>query len=346
VANVLNLYWDLVSDHEDLKAKQRAAAVAQKFSEDTKAEIGLGVLPRVDIYAAQAEAATRQRELTLSEATIRQQENLLKNALSRNGMQDPLVDSAEVVPLDSIQVPATEDVPPLRMLLETAMAKRPDLAVSRLNAESGEISALGTRSGVLPNIQVFASAYNSGLAGTPNPQAGQADPYFVGGYGTALGQVFRRNFPNENAGGYIVGRLGNHIAQGDYGIDQLQLRQTSLTGMRELNQLVVDISNYSVALRQARSRYLAAVDTRKLQEELLQKEQQAFSLGTATLNDIIVVQRALAAAENAEVTTLATYSHARVSLDQVLGETLEKNHVSVGAAFDGRGPLAPPAPGR
>ncbi|HZU24588.1 MAG TPA: TolC family protein [Bryobacteraceae bacterium] len=343
VSNVLNLYWDLVSDHEDLKTRQHAADMAQKFYEDTKTEIGLGVLPRVDIYAAEAEAATRKRELTLSAAAIRQQENLLKNALSRNGMQDPLVDSAEVVPLDSIQVAAADDLAPLRTLVETAMAKRPDLAVTRLNGQSAEISALGTRSGVLPNIQVFASAYNSGLAGTPNPQAGQADPYFVGGYGTALGQVFRRNFPNQNVGGYIVGRFGNHISQGDYGIDQLQLQQTTLTGRRELNQLVVDISNYVVALRQARSRYSAAVDTRKLQQELLQKTQQSFSLGTATLNDIIVVQRALAAAETAEVATLATYSHARVSLDQVLGETLEKNHVSVGAAFDGRGPIGPPA---
>jgi len=296
----------------------------------------------VDVYAAQAEAATRQRELTLSQASIRQQENLLKNALSRNGLADPLVDSVEVVPLDSIQVPATDDLPPLRDLVATAAAKRPDLAVSRLNAESADISALGTRNGLLPNVQVFASAADSGLAGTPNTAAGEANAYFIGGYGTALGQVFRRDFPSQRAGGYIVGVFGNRINQGDYGVEQLQLRQTALTGRRELNQLVVDISNYMVALRQARSRYLASVDTRKLQDELLEKEQQAFSLGTATLNDLIVVQRALAAAQSTEVAALATYSHARVSLDQVLGETLEKNHVSVGDALAGRGPAAPP----
>jgi len=342
-ANVLNLYWDLVSDNDDLRAKQRALDVAQKFYEDTKTEIGLGVLPRVDIYAAQAEAATRQRELAMSQTAIGQQEVLLKNALSRNGIQDPLLDSVEVVPVDHIDVPSTDDLPPLRQLVETAMQKRPDLAVASINRESGDISALGTKNGLLPNVQAFATAYNSGLAGTAVPSAGQAYPAFIGGYGTALGQVFRRDYPNERAGGYIVGVFHNRVAQGDYGIEQLQLQQSELTGRRDINQLAVDVSNYAVALRQARSRYLAAVDTRKLQEELLEKERQAFSLGTATLNDLIVVQRALAAAETAEVATLATYAHARVSLDQVLGETLEKNHVSVTDALNARATAPTPA---
>ncbi len=104
-----------------------------------------------------------------------------------------------------------------------------------------------------------------------------------------------------------------------------------------MNQLVVDISNQVIALRQARSRYSAAVDTRVLQEQLLEKEQRKFSLGEPRpCNDVIVVQRSLAAARAAEVGALAYYSRARVSLDQVLGETLEKNNVSVSGALEGR----------
>jgi hypothetical protein len=37
-----------------------------------------------------------------------------------------------------------------------------------------------------------------------------------------------------------------------------------------------------------------------------------------------------------KVAALSTYSRARVSLDQVLGETLEKNNVSVDEALKGR----------
>ena len=41
VTETLNLYWDLVTDNEDLKARQRTLQTAQKFFDDTKAQIRL-----------------------------------------------------------------------------------------------------------------------------------------------------------------------------------------------------------------------------------------------------------------------------------------------------------------
>jgi len=240
------------------------------------------------------------------------------------------------MPLDSISVPDSDNLPPLRDLVTRALAKRPDLAVTKLNLESSDISALGTSNGILPNVQVAVSTSNSGLAGKANPASGlEPSPGFVGGLGTALGQIFRRDYASESGGGQIAVSIHNRVAQGDYGIDQLQLRQEQLAAHREQNELVVEISNQMVGMRQARARYSAAVDTRKLQEELLEKEQQKFKLGGSTLNDLIGAQRALADAQSAEVATLAAYSRARVALDQVLGETLEANHVSVGEALKG-----------
>jgi len=43
----------------------------------------------------------------------------------------------------------------------------------------------------------------------------------------------------------------------------------------------------------------------------------------------------LVGAQETEVAMLSAYSHARVGLDQVLGQTLEVNHVSVGQALQG-----------
>ena len=42
VANVLNLYYGLVADYEDLKAKQSAVEVAQQFFENNKKQVELG----------------------------------------------------------------------------------------------------------------------------------------------------------------------------------------------------------------------------------------------------------------------------------------------------------------
>jgi outer membrane protein len=335
VANVLNLYWDLVTDDDDLTVRQRAVDQAQKFSDDTQKQIELGVIPRFESSRARAGLTNSRQQLAIAQAAALQQENLLKNALSRNGLEDPLVDAASVVPLDRIEVPDQDTLPPLRDLVAKALANRPDVALAKINDATSEISALGTGNGVLPTLQGLASISASGLSGVAVPQSGgtTADPYYVGGLGNALGQVFRNNFANRQAGVLFQSALQNRVAQGDYGIDQLQLRQNDLIERRNLNQVVVDISNQIVALRQARSRYSQAVDTRKLQQELFEKAQQMFSFGTANINDVVAAQSVLVAAQETEVRTLSAYSHARVSLDQVLGQTLETNHVSVDQAL-------------
>jgi outer membrane protein TolC len=340
VASVLNIYWDLVGDLEDLKVRQQSLNLAQKFYQDTKREIELSATAKVEIYRAEGEMRTRERELAISQSTVRQQETLLKNALSRNGLEDPLLEAAEVIPLDRIEVPKEEEFPPLRQLVASALAKRPDMVMAKISDETSEISALGTANGLLPVVGTRAYLGAYGLAGTATPQPpGQgASPNVIGGFGTAVAQVFRHDYPVYRGDVYFVGTFRNQQAQGDYGIDQLQLKQGDLIERRSQNQLVVDVSNYLIALRQARARYTAAVDTRALQEELLQKEQRKFSLGASTRAEVIAVQRSLATARSAEVAALVNYSHARVSLDQVLGETLEKNNVSVNKALAGHVP--------
>jgi outer membrane protein len=330
VANVLNLYWDLVTDDDDLAVRQRAVDQAQKFYDDTRKQIELGVVPRFEAARAQANVTTNKQLFGIAQATAQQQENLLKNAISRNGLEDPLLDVAQVVTLDRIQVPEQDNLPPLRNLVATALANRPDVALAKINDEVSEISALGTANGVLPSLQGFASVSASGLAGTSAPYQGvTADKYYVGGLGNALGQVFRDNFPTRRVGALFAGTIHNRVAQGDYGVDQLQLRQSDLVERRNQNQIVVDISNQMVALRQARARYSQAVDSRKLQEQLLEKSQQSFSFGAATLSEVEAAQTSLVVSQETEVTTLSAYSHARISLDQVLGQTLDVNHVSV-----------------
>jgi outer membrane protein len=148
--------------------------------------------------------------------------------------------------------------------------------------------------------------------------------------------VFRRDFPSDRLAAYVVAPLNNRQAQADYGIDQLQLQQSQLSGQRDMNEIVVKISNQITALRQARARYSAAINTRTLEEQLLEAEQNRFSLGTSTINDLVIAQRGLVAAQTSAATALANYARARVSLDQELGETLEVNHVSVDEALKGR----------
>ena len=335
VAGTLNQYWDLVAAHDELSARQRALDIAQKFREDTSREIAAGALPRVEGPRADSEAASRKSDLVAAQQNYDLRSLALKQAITR--MDDPAVDAAEIVPVDHIVVPDAEELPPLRTLLQTAMAKRPDLAVSKIRNQTEDMDLPGFTNPLLPSLRVSGTTYNRGVAGTPQPSSGvQANPYFYGGYGTALGQIFRRNFPSEQGSIGFSATLGNNIAQADYAVAQLQYHQNDLTDQRDLNRVLLDISSQMNALQQARSRYTAAKNTRELQEKLLAAEQEKFTSGLSTFNNLIADQRLLVAAQISEVNAEATYAHARIALDQVLGDTLDKNHISLDQALLGR----------
>jgi outer membrane protein len=330
-ASVLNLYWDLVSANDELKVRQSALETSQKFFEDTQKEIAAGAMPRVQLPRVKAEAASRQQDVVVAQYNVRQWEGMLKDAITR--AMDPQIEAAEIVTLDRIQVPDTDDLPPLRQLVSTAMEKRPDVALAKFRDQTSQISLAGTENPLLPNLTLQLQTYDRGVAGAAqyNP-----NPYFVGGYGTALKQIFRRDFPNEAGSLSLSIPLRNRQAQSDYGIDQLQYRQSQVSSQRDTNQIVVDISNQLSALRQSRAKYSAAKDTRILQEELLASERKKFSYGISTFNDIISDQRVLVDAQISELNAAITYARARVSLDQVLGETLEKNNISLDEGLSGQ----------
>jgi outer membrane protein len=334
VATTLNLYWNLVSANDELKARQRALEATQKFAEQTKYEIELGALARYQLPRAEAEAESRKQDLILAEAAVRQREDQLKLEITRR--DEPAIEAAHIVCLDAIEIPAADNLPAMRELVAGALAKRPDIAAAKIAETNAEINALGTSNGLLPVVIAYADSYNKGASGQAVPGSG-VNGYFTGGYGNAVGQIFRRDFPSEYAGIQINQfPLHNRGAQADYGIEQLQLQASQLTSQRDINNIGVAISNQVIALRQARARYSTAVNTRKLQEQILEDDRKKFAFGTATFNNLITDERMLVAAQIAEVGAISAYQQAHVSLDQVLGRTLEANQISLEEGVQGQ----------
>ncbi|HTB17474.1 MAG TPA: TolC family protein [Bryobacteraceae bacterium] len=341
VNQVLNLYYGLSAGYEDIKAKSNAVDVAQKFYENSGIQERAGTLARLDVITAESQLATAQYDLVNSQTALRQQELQLKNLLSRKGIADPLLASVQIVPLDRIAVPETEEFPLVKDLVQTAVANRSDLAAERLGIDSSEISALGTRNGILPLLVGIVSESAAGLAGQPRTVVSSfgvqtANPYFNGGIGTAVGQVLRRDFPTNRAVAYFQTPLQNNQAQADYAIDQLQLRQSQIQLSKDLNQVAVDVSNYLVAMRQAQGRYRAAVQTRILEQQLLDAEQKKLAGGASTPFNVVQQERDLVVAQSSEIAALVDFSNARVALDQTLGTTLERNHVAIEDAREGK----------
>ena len=136
-SSVLNLYYTLAAASDELRARQRSLEIAQKFVEDTRKEIAAEAIPAIQLPPAEAELSSRRQELQIAQSTVRQQEVLLKEAISH--VEDPALETAGIVLVDRIQIPDTDDLPPLRELVTTAMAKRPDVAVSKYRDQTNKM---------------------------------------------------------------------------------------------------------------------------------------------------------------------------------------------------------------
>ncbi|MBV9398180.1 MAG: TolC family protein [Bryobacterales bacterium] len=347
VVNVIQLYWNLVSYIENAEVDQQALAYSTKLLEDNKKQVEIGTLAPVEVTRAEAEVATDQQNLLTAQTTVRQQEVILKNAISRNGVASLEIAEAHIIPTDRIRIPDVEPVIPMQDLVSEALTKRPDLAQTQMQLENSKISLTGIRNAMLPQLNLIADLRNNGLTGFPNPLApgvaatnvstvNTADPFFVGGYGNVLGQIFGRNFPNYTVGAQLNIPLRNRAAQANMAVAQLQLRQSELQVQKSVNQIRQDVNNALIAIEQARARYSAADKSVVLEQQLLDAEQKKYALGTSTPFNVIQVQRDLANSQLAEVQALTAYGLAKAQLDQALGSTLENNNVQVDEAKTGK----------
>ncbi len=352
VANVVSLYWDLVTFNDELKVKQHTFELNKKLYEDNQRKAELGAIAPIDIIQAEAEMKSSQQDVTTAELQVLQQEMILKSVLTRSGMDDLAVVGARIVPTDHIDVPAQEAVRPIQDLVAEALASRPEVEQNAIGLEDARITTLGVKDAMLPQLQGFATFSNSGLAGQINPQPvpttlanGQTvlqtrtladvNPYFVGGFGTVMGQILGRNFPNYSAGVSLTITLRNRSTQADFITDQLNYRQQQLQDKQLHNNIKLNVINAQTAVRQARAAWETSVEARKLQEQTLAGTQRKYELGTSTILDVVITQRDTTTRQLAEVDALSQYNRAKVNLQSVLGTVLTDYDVDIEQAKTG-----------
>jgi outer membrane protein TolC len=351
VAAALNLYWDLAAFEEDVRARKQALNTAQQLLEGNQKQVEAGSLAPIEVTRAEAQVYSTRQDLIVAQTNLLQQETVLKNALTRNGVAAAGLAGVHAIALDRIVVPPQEQIRPLDDLIQEALSKRVEVEEARINLQSNELNLVGIRNSLKPTLQVFAELTNNGLTGNLNPLVVQqlvelkelAQLDYLRRYltGNLLGQIARRNYPNYSAGLSLNIPLRNRAAQADYATSLLEIRQNELNLRKNTNQIRVDVQNAVTGLQQARARYEAAAQARALQQQILSGDQRRYELGAATPFQVVQDQRDLASAQSTEIQSMANYTHARIALDQALGTTLEVNHISIAEAL--RGHLAQPS---
>jgi outer membrane protein TolC len=319
VANVKELYYDLIYAIDNLDAQKKSLALAQKFLEENRIKVKVGTMAPLDVVQAESEVASREAEVIGAEAQVSQAEDTLKSAIFPK--QDAEMWALRVVPTDR---PTAERKPvDADAAIKAALEKRTDVAAMHKNLEIAEAGVTFYRSQSLPQLDLIASYGTSGTGGR-RLQLDQTDPfnpkiigYIPGGYGDALSQTFSSDNPTWTLGVNVTVPILNRsagaaAARARLGRDQVLAQLRSLE-LQVASQVRAAARGVETGFKQVESRRAARV----LAAQSLDAEEKKFAAGMSTNYLVTQKQRDLALAEVAELQATANYRKSLIEFDRV-----------------------------
>src|SRR6267142_1645136 len=337
VTSTITAYWELVFARANVEVQQQAVATSQRLYGDNKKQLEIGTMAPLDVTRAEAQLATDQQNLIIAQTAKMQDEQILKNAISK----DPLVANfinVELVPTDKATPPEATEASSFEESIKEAFQKRPELLEQQINITNAGIDARATGIALRPTATLFAQYTSQGLAGVssvPSTTPGGPPTITQQGFTTAQSQIFQNKFPDYLVGVNVQIPLRNRSAQATNQRSTLQLRQIEAQMQQLKNLAVVDVRNTFIALQQGRVQVETASEQRKLQQQTFDAEQKKYQLGASTVYQVILTQRDLVSAQGAELRALANLLEAKAADERAVGRTLEVNRVSIADAKHG-----------
>jgi outer membrane protein TolC len=370
ITATITAYWELVYARANVKVNQQAVTVSQKLYDDNKKQLDAGTMAPLDVTRAKSELATDRQNLIVAQTAQLQNEQILKNAITKNPLA-PNVVNVEIITIDQPKQPATIENPSFEDSIQEAFAKRPELQEQLYNLKNAGIDIQATRNALLPNLTLQGQYSSVGLAGnSPIPGAktytnstvpivdangnpvtvdvgGVPTPIFEPivntavaginqqGFTDAQSQIFHNRFPEYSAQLTLSLPFRNRSAQADSARAILNQRQQETQLQQLKNAALLDVRNTYIALTQDRAQVDAASEARQLQQETFDAEQKKYRLGASTVYNVILTQRDLITAQGTELRALANLEEAKANYERALGRTLDVNHVTIADAKSG-----------
>jgi len=330
LTNLITAYWELVYARENVRVQQQAVAVSGKLFNDNKKQLEIGTMAPLDVIRAESQLASDQQNLIVAETTRLQDEQTLKNAISKNPFAHNLVD-LEIVPLDEPKAPESVEAASLEEAVKEALANRPDLLEQQYNLANAGIDARATANALRPTATLTAQYSSEGLAGN----SALANGVSYQGFGDTQSQIFHNQYPEYAVGLNISIPIRNRSAQATNQRAILQQRQIEAQFQQLKNSALLDVRKAYIALQQGRARIQAASKARQLQEQTFSSEQKKYQLGASTVYNVILTQRDLVSAQGSELRAMADLVEAKANYERAVGRTLEVNGVTVADAKHG-----------
>jgi outer membrane protein TolC len=338
ITQVENIYWDLVSAYKDAQVKERSLAYANETLSDDQKQLQLQAIPAMQVMKDQAAVASAEGDLTVARATLRLNELLIKNALTKT-IDDPALADMPVIPLDLTGTPDPNAEKPIEQLIAEAEKNRPDVAEDQIAMQIAQNNLKTIKNELLPNLSLYGEYIGTGIGGLLNPACnlpdGECSTTLPKNFAGAFTNTFNYSSPEYQVGFALNITLRNRVAKADQFRAVLDYRQKELTFEQQKKSILLDVRNSQYALQQAQARVVAAQKARDLAQKTFDISKQEQKLGAMSAYDVLTSEQALAVAESALAVAETAFEKAKVDIDRATGSTLERMGVSIDDAKSG-----------
>jgi outer membrane protein TolC len=336
VTQVEDIYWDLVGAYEDAQIKQRSLDFANQTLSDDQRQLQLKAIPAMQVMTDQSAVATAEGNLTVALATLRLNELLMKNALTK--VDDPTIDEMPVIPLDLRGAPDPNASQPIDALIAAAEKNRPDVAMDQAEMDVAKENLKGINSELLPNLNMYGLYAGAGTAGPPNPYCSlgaECASDLPTGFPGMFQNIFNYSSPEYQVGMTLSINLRNRQAKADQFRTVLEYRQKQIAYVQQQKTIRLDVRNSLYTLQQGQARVDAAQKARDLAQRTFDITKQEQQLGAKSSLDTLNAESALAVAESTLDAAQTQFEKDKVDIDRATGSTLALRHVSIDDAKSG-----------
>ncbi|WP_350448951.1 TolC family protein [Paracidobacterium acidisoli] len=337
ITQVENIYWDLVNAYQDAQIKERSLAYANETLSDDQKQFQLQNVPAMQVMKDQAAVATSEGDLTVARATLRLNELLIKNALTKT-IEDPALAEMPVVPLDLTGASDPNADKPVNVLITDAEKNRPDVSEDQIAMQIAQDNLRTIKNELLPRLSLYGQFIGAGFGGQLNPVCAlntECTTTLPSGFSGAFQNTFNYSSPEYQVGFSLNVTLRNRVAKADQFRAVLDYRQKELTFEQQKKSILLDVRNSQYALQQAQARVTAAEQARDLAQKTFDISKQEQKLGAMSSYDTLTSEQALAIAESAVFVAQSAFEKAKVDIDRATGETLDRMGISIDDAKSG-----------
>ena len=328
-----NVYWNVISARENLKVQEQNRTNNESNLKFVQQQLDLGAIAMLDIYNPEGNLAAAEFAVSQAKFRLASAEDALRQQISADLDPDiaklPIeltepVDLApgEVLPLDTAQA------------VQKAMAANPAVLSAIQQMDVDELGIQTAKNGLLPQLSFTATYSGAGQGGTYIPSqsnltlVGAAEP-IPGGLSDALAQMLGLNNPT------YFGRLSltlpirsrtASMAMADSLVtkktDALNLRNTQQTIRLQTLNAVTNLQGFVEQLKLANQQA-------EIQQKNYEAEQEKYTLGTDTNQNVVIALTNLVTAQSNVVTAKVALRTGILAVLTNTGELLDARGIVV-----------------